>query len=121
MLSVTLALLLACQEGPEVAQAIDHFKTAIKAATQDSQKSEAVTELCRTPHAKTLPLVVAALQADGTRLAAAHGLVQFKEQRKQAVQALVAALPVSQADVTFTATVLRCLGEIGDPTALPSV
>jgi HEAT repeat protein len=121
VLILTLALVLALQDDSEAAQAVDRFKAAIKAATQDSQKSEAVTELCKTPHAKTLPLVVAALQNEGTRIAAARGLVYFINERKLAVQALVAALPVSQADVGFTATVLRSLGEIGDPTALPSV
>jgi len=121
MLAVALALLVGTQDDAEVTAAIDKFKSAMK-TTSPTQQSAAVLDLGKTPHAKTLALLVPLLQADPliVRVAAAKCLGKFSEQKKAALQALLHALAVS-AEAQFTRALMESLGVLGDASVMPTV
>jgi len=74
-------------------------------------------------HLKTLARIVPLLTADAppVRCAAAKGLGAFRDSRKKAVPALVAALGPNSQDPTVLAAILETLGKIGDASALPPI
>lgn len=119
---VMAALLQAAPDDAEVAAAIDKFKAAFK-STSPSDRASAVSDLGKTPHAKTMALLVPLLTNDlpPVRQSAAKALGKFADQKKTVIQALTHALIGNGGEPRTVAIILLSLGELGDPVAVPTV
>jgi len=124
MLNAMLALALLSQDDAAVKEALDRFKTGMKATSAVGQAA-AITELCRTPHEKTLKQA-APFVMDGpkeTRIAAAKGLGNFTDYKKLATPTLMNALsaPANAKEFDVLAAIYEGLGKLADPISLETV
>jgi len=103
-------------------EALDRFKSAY-ASPSAPNRSIAVSDLCRTPHEKTLARVAPLLtgEAKEVREAAARGLGNFTDYRKVAFQVLIAALPANDKEPSVQIAIFDGLGRLDEPAALPTI
>jgi HEAT repeat protein len=121
MIAFALALLFGLQDDADVPAAIEKFKASMKSSSA-ATRAEAVTELGKTPHAKTMALIVPLLQADlpPVRASAAKALGKFPDQKKVALPALQHAL-AANSELAVLAAIFDALGELGDASAMAAV
>jgi HEAT repeat protein len=124
MLNAVLMLALLGQDDAAVKEALDRFKTGMKATSAVGQAA-AITELARTPHEKTFPKI-APFVMDGakeTRIAAAKGLGNFTDYKKMATPTLMSALsaPANAKEFDVLAAIYEGLGKLADPLSLDTV
>lgn len=122
MIALLLAAALGLQDDAEVDSAIVRFKAAFKSVSP-SERASAVVDLGKTPHAKTMALIVPLLTNDVSpvRQAAAKALGKFIDQKKTVIQALTHALTGNGGDGRTVAMILGSLGELGDASVVPTL
>jgi HEAT repeat protein len=123
MTVLALAVLALAQDDAAAAEdAVKQFKTKMKSASV-LERCEAVAELGKTPHEKTLAVLTPFLTSDlgQVRASAARALGGFADHKKAAIPALQRALAPNEKDPGALAAVLSALGSLGDGSALPSV
>src|SRR6516162_8152887 len=78
-------------------------------------RATAVLELSKSPHEKTLARLAPLLTGDAreVRIAAARGLGNFQEYKKQTTPALLAALASSPKDLDLQEAIFGALGTLG--------
>lgn len=116
-------ILLACQSD-EAADAVKAFQKAYLAAKDEAGKRAAVEALAKTPHAKTLAALAPLLSSEPetVRIAAAKVLSKFAkiEGAREALEAALSAQDNKKRS-SVRISLVRALGDLGDPKALPSV
>jgi hypothetical protein len=122
MMLATWILALALQDEKAVEDALDAFKSAIK-ATAEAERAAAVADLSRIRHPRTLLRLTPYLTSDGptVRMAVAKGLSDFLDHRKAASTALLGALPGNAKLPDVQAAILEAAGLLRDPSALPGL
>jgi HEAT repeat protein len=120
----TLLLLLSALAPDDKAadDALERFKTSY-ASPSAVNRAVAVSELCRTPHEKTLARVAPLLsgEAKEVREAAARGLGGFGDYRKSVLPILLAGLPANDKEPSVQIAIFDGLGKLDDPAALPTI
>jgi hypothetical protein len=121
-LSLILSMVLAVQEDKDLESALRLFNRGYSSADPKARAS-AVAELSRTPHEKTLARLAPLLAGESReiRIAAARGLGNFQEFKKQATPALLNALAANSKDLDLQESILASLGALQDETALPVI
>ena len=107
------------QDDKAVEEAIEAFKSAIKSPSE-AERVTAVIDLSKVHHAKTLARIASLLSSDGptVRIAAAKGLSQFSELKKQAANVLIAALGVNAKETTVVCAIYESIGKLEEPSSL---
>lgn len=124
MLNAIVALCLLAQDDAAVKEALERFKTGMKAQSAAGQAA-AIAELAKTPHEKTFPKI-APFVMDGPKeckIAAAKGLGNFTDYKKLATPWLMNALsaPGNAKEYDVQAAIFDGLAKLQDPMALPTV
>jgi len=126
MLTATLLMALASlpagQDEKAAEEALDAFKVAYK-TTSEADRVEAVNELAKVHHPKTLVRLAVLLSNDGpsVRLAAAKGIAAFTEMKKPAATVLAAAMGANSKETTVHSGLYDALGKLEEPTSLPTL
>ncbi len=116
-------LLAALADEKAADEALDRFKAAYKNPSS-AARATAVTELSKAPHEKTLKAIAPLITGEEVpvRIAAAKGMGEFVEYKKQAIPVLVGSIEGPNAkEPTVQAAIFEALGKLGDETALPTV
>lgn len=118
-------LLLACAQDDEAKKAdaaIEQFNKSMRTAEVE-KRCDAIAELGKTEHLKTLKVLAAFLGKDesAVRRRAAETLGRWSTHKAEAGKALLAGLKVSAKDKPLTAKILEALGELKDKSALPEI
>jgi HEAT repeat protein len=117
-----LSMVLAFQGDADLDSVLRVFHRAY-GSPDPKARATAVTELSKTPHEKTLQKIAPLLSGDSVevRIAAARGLGNFRDYKKQATPTLLAALGANSKDPDLQAAILDALGGLQDEAALPAV
>lgn len=106
----------------EAEEALTRFKAARRSADPQA-RALAVSELGKFPHDKTYAKLVGLLGSEdrALRISSARTLGEFKDWRKGAVPALLAAFQAHAKDPEMQAATMASLGRLGDEAALPRI
>jgi len=115
-------LLQAADDKAAVDEAIKQFNKAV-ANPSPAARGAAVRSLAGKPHDRTLKVILNYLGADVTevRVAAADSLGEFGDWKKIVTPSLQGALQVNAKDSKVQAAILKTLGKLNDPMALPII
>jgi HEAT repeat protein len=123
--SMLLAVLLAAQDDKAAEEAIARFKATFNKSPTPDGRALAVSELARTPHEKTMKILIPFLTSDfpKVREAAAKGLGDFVDYKKVVTPMMISALsaPANAKELDVRCAILAGLGKLKDPFALDAV
>jgi HEAT repeat protein len=122
LLSVVLLLQAAADDKAAVDEAIKRFNKAV-ANPSPAARGAALRELAQKPHDRTLNILLKYLGADVTdvRVAAAESLGEFGDWKKVVTPSLQGGLQVNAKDSKVQVAILKTLGKLNDPLALPVI
>ena len=114
-----IALVLLSSDDKEAEEAVQKFRAAMK-SPEVSARAQAVTELGRVQHEKTLKPLSVCLTTDDkqVRIAAAKALGSFQEKKPKVVAVLSEALGSNLKEADVRIAILAALENLHDPTAL---
>jgi HEAT repeat protein len=117
--SLILSMVLAVQEDKDLESVLRLFNRGYSSADPKARAS-AVAELSKTPHEKTLARLAPLLAGESReiRIAAARGLGNYQEFKKQATPALLGALAAYPKDLDLRESIFASLGALQDESAL---
>ena len=120
-----LALVLLFQAADDKAAvdaAIKAFNKAVANPSKDA-RATAITELSKTPHDRTLKVIMGYLNQDVTevRVAAAKAMGEFGDWKKLVTPALAGALQTNEKDAKVQSAILEAIGKLKDPASLNTV
>lgn len=123
--SILLLASLLVQDDKAAEEAIERFKATFNKAPTPDGRALAVSELARTPHEKTMKVLIPFLTGDfpKVREAAAKGLGGFVDYKKVVTPMMIAALsaPANAKELDVRCAILAGLGKLKDPIALEVV
>jgi HEAT repeat protein len=122
-MAAILALLATLADDKEAEDALARFKGSYTPTASVVARAAAVSELSRTQHEKILARLAGLLgqEAKEVKAAAAKGLGNFKDFKKQAVGILAASIGPNGKEPEVQAAIYEALGLLGDPAALPAL
>jgi HEAT repeat protein len=121
-MNACLLLLAALADDKEADEALARFKTSY-ASQSVLARAGAVSELARTQHEKILARLAGILgnEAKEVKAAAALGLGNFADYKKQALGILAASIAPNDKEPVVQAAIYEALGKLNDPAALPAL
>jgi hypothetical protein len=122
LLAMVLLVQAAADDKAAVDEAIKRFNKAV-ANPSPAARGAAIRELASKPHDRTLKVVLAYLNMDVTevRVAAADSLGEFADWKKIVTPSLQGGLQANAKDAKVQAAILKTLGKLNDPMALPVI
>ena len=122
LLAIVLLLQAAADDKAAVDEAIKRFNKAV-ANPSPAARGAALRELAGKPHDRTLKVILNYLNADVTevRVAAAESLGEFGDWKKIVTPSLQGALQSNAKDPKVQVAVLKTLGKMADPMAIPII
>ncbi len=113
------------QDDKAAEEAIERFKATFNRAPTPDARALAVSELARTPHEKTMKVLIPFLTGDfpKVREAAAKGLGDFADYKKVVTPMMMAELsaPANAKELDVRCAILAGLGKLKDPISLDTV
>ena len=123
--SFLLLASLLVQDDKAADEAIERFKATFNKSPTPEGRAAAVSDLARTPHEKTMKVLIPFLTGDfpKVREAAAKGLGDFADYKKVVTPMMIAALsaPANAKELDVRCAILAGLGKLRDPIALDTV
>src|SRR5688572_15771932 len=121
-MTICLLLLATLADDKEADEALARFKTTY-ASQSALARAGAVSELARTQHEKILVRLAGILggEAKEVKAAAALGLGNFADYKKQALGILAASIAPNDKEPLVQAAIYEALGKLNDPAALPVI
>lgn len=115
-------LLQAADDKAAVDDAIKRFNKAV-ANPNPSARATALLELSKTPHDRTLKVIMGFLHQDvsDVRAAAAKSLMEFGDWKKIVTPTLAGALQANDKDQKVQSAILDAMGKLADPASLATV
>lgn len=115
-------LLQAADDKAAVDAAIKAFNKAV-ANPSPAARATAITELSKTPHDRTLKVIMNYLNQDVTdvRVAAAKAMAEFGDWKKIVTPTLAGALQTNEKDAKVQSAILEAIGKLKDPASLNTV
>jgi HEAT repeat protein len=122
LLALVLIFQAAADDKAAIDEAVKRFNKAV-ANPNASARATALLELSKTPHDRTLKVILPYLNADVTdvRVAAAKSMMEFGDWKKIVTPTLAAALQANEKDAKVQSAILDAIGKLADPVSLQTV